>query len=50
MSDAPLAFRPHDHSRCVAHALAEADDLCSRAGVRLTDLRKRVLELVWQSH
>ena len=35
MTDAPLAFRPHDHSRCVAHALAEADALCSRAGVRL---------------
>ncbi|NWL79661.1 Fur family transcriptional regulator [Pseudomonas taiwanensis] len=47
---APLACRPHDHSHCVANALAEADAICSRHGLRLTALRKRVLELVWQSH
>ena len=46
----PLASRPHDHSRCVSHALAEAEGLCARQGLRLTALRKRVLELVWQSH
>ena len=46
----PLACLPHDHSRCVSGALAEAEALCARDGVRLTALRKRVLELVWQSH
>lgn len=46
----PLACAPHDHSHCVSHALAEADALCARQGVRLTSLRRRVLELVWQSH
>ena len=46
----PLASRPHDHSRCVSHALAEAESICTRQGLRLTTLRKRVLELVWQSH
>ena len=46
----PLASRPHDHSRCVSQALAEAESICSRQGLRLTALRKRVLELVWQSH
>jgi Fur family zinc uptake transcriptional regulator len=46
----PLAFLPHDHSLCVSHALSEADSICARGGVRLTALRKRVLELVWQSH
>jgi len=46
----PLASRPHDHSRCVSHALAEAENICARQGLRLTALRKRVLELVWQSH
>lgn len=50
MTQPPLASRPHDHSRCVSHALAEAEALCARQGVRLTALRKRVLELVWQSH
>ncbi|AOX43262.1 zinc uptake regulator [Pseudomonas aeruginosa] len=46
----PLACQPHDHSQCVSTALAEADALCARQGVRLTELRRRVLELVWQSH
>ena len=50
MTTPPLACAPHDHSHCVSHALAEADALCSRHGVRLTSLRRRVLELVWQSH
>ncbi|WP_296267211.1 zinc uptake transcriptional repressor Zur [Pseudomonas sp. UBA6562] len=50
MSMTPLAHRPHDHSRCVHSALTEADDLCARQGLRLTALRRRVLELVWQSH
>ncbi|KPB37943.1 FUR family transcriptional regulator [Pseudomonas savastanoi pv. glycinea] len=31
-------------------ALAEADALCAKQGLRLTTLRRRVLELVWQSH
>ncbi|AIN61301.1 transcriptional repressor [Pseudomonas soli] len=50
MSITPLAHRPHDHSHCVHSALAEADALCNRQGLRLTALRRRVLELVWQSH
>lgn len=50
MTQAPLASRPHDHSHCVSHALTEAETICERQGLRLTALRKRVLELVWQSH
>ena len=50
MTQAPLASRPHDHSHCVSHALAEAESICTRQGLRLTTLRKRVLELVWASH
>jgi len=46
----PLASRPHDHSHCVHNALTEADAICERAGLRLTALRRRVLELVCQSH
>ena len=40
----------HDHAQCVSDALAAAEQVCERAGVRLTTLRRRVLELVWQSH
>jgi len=50
MNHAPIASRPHDHSHCVSHALAEAESICTRQGLRLTTLRKRVLELVWASH
>ena len=50
MSITHLAHRPHDHSRCVHSALTEADAICARSGLRLTALRRRVLELVWQSH
>ncbi len=40
----------HDHERCVTEALAAAKRLCAERGVRLTDIRLRVLELVWRSH
>jgi Fur family transcriptional regulator, zinc uptake regulator len=40
----------HDHARCVDDALGKAAALCARRGARLTELRRRVLELVWQGH
>lgn len=40
----------HDHGRCVDAALGRAERLCQARSVRLTHLRRRVLELVWQSH
>jgi Fur family transcriptional regulator, zinc uptake regulator len=46
----PLASRPHDHSHCVHSALSGGRYLCAQKGLRLTALRRRVLELVWQSH
>jgi len=42
--------RGHDHRRCVEEALAEARTRCAERGARLTQLRRRVLEIVWQSH
>lgn len=50
MSISPFATEGHDHRACVHAALANADGVCARAGVRLTALRREVLELVWQSH
>lgn len=40
----------HDHGHCVTQALAQAEEECRRRGARLTDIRRRVLELVWRSH
>ena len=48
--DAHFAGSDHDHGSCVASALDSAALVCQRRGVRLTPLRRQVLELVWQSH
>ncbi len=51
MPEAPAAFqRGHDHERCVRLALEAATDHCRREGVRLTPLRRKVLQAVWRSH
>lgn len=41
---------PHDHSDCVVVAVETAERLCRQRGLRFTALRRRVLELVWDSH
>lgn len=46
----PALTRGHDHHQCVHNALVEAERLCASRDVRLTELRKRVLELIWASH
>jgi Fur family zinc uptake transcriptional regulator len=40
----------HDHHRCIEDALRDAEHYCRNQGLRLTELRRRVLELVWESH
>lgn len=40
----------HDHGLCAASALASAETLCQARGARLTNVRRKVLGLVWQSH
>lgn len=40
----------HDHHSCVAEALKRATELCEERKLRLTPLRRRVLEVVWSSH
>lgn len=44
------ALAPHDHNHCILDALRRAELLCEQRGVRLTAIRRRVLELVWHSH
>ncbi|MGI9221909.1 MAG: Fur family transcriptional regulator [Woeseiaceae bacterium] len=45
-----IADTAHDHNHCVADALATAERLCDERGLRFTTVRRRVLELVWDSH
>jgi Fur family zinc uptake transcriptional regulator len=40
----------HDHDHCIETALEDAESVCSARNARLTTLRRRVLEIVWQSH
>lgn len=40
----------HDHARCIEAALDRAAAVCMDRGVRLTELRRRVLEIIWQNH
>jgi Fur family transcriptional regulator, zinc uptake regulator len=46
------AFPPpnHDHDHCVEDALERAEAVCEARHVRLTAIRRDVLELVWSSH
>ncbi|MGH8657797.1 MAG: Fur family transcriptional regulator [Gammaproteobacteria bacterium] len=40
----------HEHGRCIQQALAAAEAKCLAEGMRLTAIRRRVLELIWGSH
>lgn len=50
MEHTPIACSHHDHNHCISDALEAARQLCLGRGVRLTDLRLQVLELIWQNH
>lgn len=45
-----IAVAQHDHAGCVADAISTAERLCRDRGLRFTAIRRRVLELVWNSH
>lgn len=47
---AATAFEPHDHHACAADAMRAAEAACAAKGARLTPVRRRVLELLWESH
>ena len=40
----------HDHHACGSHALAEAEAVCGARNTRLTALRRKVLETIWEDH
>ncbi len=48
--DAPVGFQEHDHKNCVETALATADARCREEGLRLTPVRRKVLEMLLQDH
>jgi len=44
------AFAGHDHAACMSGSLALATRLCAERGAQLTPLRRRVLEILLESH
>lgn len=46
----PIGFDAHDHRGCIARALTHAEASCAQAGVRLTPVRRRALEVLLESH
>ncbi|MDJ0639554.1 MAG: transcriptional repressor [Paracoccaceae bacterium] len=49
-ASAPVAFSDHDHAACVEDTLAAAEEVCAERGLRLTPVRRKVLELLLQEH
>ena len=47
---APLAFVQHDHRACRKAAMAAARKICEQHRLRLTPVRRRVLELLCHAH
>ncbi|SFO84623.1 Fur family transcriptional regulator [Tranquillimonas alkanivorans] len=45
-----LGFDAHDHAACVAAALAAADATCRDHRLKFTPIRRRVLEILLESH
>lgn len=44
------AFETHDHSHCASTALTAAEATCAEQGLRLTPIRRRVLEHLLAAH
>ncbi len=40
----------HQHKQCIKNALDRAETVSHERDIRLTPIRKKVLELIWQSH
>lgn len=43
-------FQPHDHAICIAQTVAAAEERCHLERTRLTETRRKVLDLLLQEH
>jgi Fur family transcriptional regulator, zinc uptake regulator len=48
--ESSLAFRRHDHAVCAGDVMARAEALARARGLRLTPVRRRVLEILLEAH
>ncbi len=45
-----VGFAEHNHDTCIATGVAAAQEQCRQAGLQLTPVRKRVLEILLNGH
>lgn len=50
MKTETIAFEAHEHTGCVARGVSAAEALCDANKLRLTDARRRVLEILLADH
>lgn len=50
MHDIPHTFADHDHARCTGDVLAQAQAMVAERGLRMTPVRRRVLEILLEAH
>ncbi len=50
VDNAAFPSKEHDHAQCIENALNAAERICREGNLRLTGIRKRVLEIVWEHH
>ena len=43
-------FQAHDHKACIHDAMTAAETSCAAAGLRLTPVRRRTLEILLEAH
>lgn len=49
-TDTAIGFERHDHAGCIRQALASAEARCAQTGAQLTPVRRRVLEILLETH
>lgn len=49
-SPSPVQRPVHDHEGCIQRAVTAAERVCEAKQIRLTPLRRRVLEIIWRAH
>lgn len=50
MASESMAFEAHEHAGCVERGVSAAQELCAARAVRLTESRRRVLEILLADH
>lgn len=45
-----IGFERHDHAHCISDGLTRVESVCANGGLRLTPVRRRVMEVLLNEH